>query len=99
MNNITKIDMLAILAVVAINGAIGALIVHSTFGNAAMGAFVGITASSFGWLILMLGNKKATNKRKTSVGNMNSKNGLTIYAIENRERSARKRDVAILQNC
>jgi|SRR6516225_9984850 hypothetical protein len=99
MNKISKVDMLAILAVVAINGAIGALIGHRTFGNAAIGASVGITASSFGWLILMLGSKKTTNKRKPSVGDMNSKNAPTIYVIEDKERSARKRDIAILQNC
>ena len=62
-----------------------------------MGAFVGITASSFVSLILLLGNKKATNKRKTSVGN--GRNALTVYVIEDKEPSARKRDVAIPQNC
>jgi hypothetical protein len=102
MNNIIGFDialLLTLLAGVGINGAIGALIGHRTHANAAIGTLVGIIAGPFGWLILVLGRNRPANKKETSVSNMNINKRLMIYVIEDKERSSRKRDVAIPQNC
>ena len=93
MNNILGIDialLLTVLAGVAINGALGALIGHRTHANAAIGTLVGIIAGPFGWLILMLDRNKPANKKEASTSNMNSHKGLMIYVIEDKEHEVLK---------
>ena len=93
MNNIIGVDialLLTLLAGVAINGTLGALIGHRTHENAAIGTLVGVLAGPFGWVMLVLDRNKPANKKEASISNMNRNKRLMIYAIEDKEQEVRK---------
>ena len=93
MNKIIGIDIVllfTLLAGVAINGALGALIGCRTHGNAAIGTLVGIIAGPFGWVMLVLDRNKSANKEETSISDMNRNKRLMIYVVEDKEHEVGK---------
>jgi len=93
MNNIIGVDIVllfTLLAGVAINGALGALIGCRMHGNAAIGTLVGVLAGPFGWMMLVLDRNKPATKKEASISDLNRNKRLMIYVIEDKEHEVRK---------